>query len=370
MSGSEIVLFITGFVLGAGTLFLVFHLRSRQDQKTLEHFQQQFEWLAHKIFDEKTRRFDDVSTKKLTSLIDPLKERLKDFEKKVDEVYSLERSERGVLKGELNKLLELNQLMSREAQNLSRALKGDVKTQGNWGEMILESILERSGLREGEKYITQGAGVGLRSEEGGRLLPDIIVKVPGGKHLIVDSKVSLKAYEAYCGCESEEERLRQARLHVQSLETHMSGLSGKRYHLADGVQSPDFVLLFMPLEPAFALAFKEKPELFQNAWEKNIAIVSPTTLLTTLRTVAALWKQEKQQKNAYEIARRGGLLYEKFALLLNDLKVLGDRLDLSQKAYTEVVKKMAEGRGNLISQVEELKELGAKTEKQLPNLLP
>lgn len=370
MSGIEIVLFLAGFILGAAAILLTFKLRKSQDQNTAEVFQQQFELLAHKIFDEKSRRFDDVSSKNLTNLIDPLKERLKDFERKVEEVYSLERSERGVLKGELNKLLELNQLMSKEAQNLSRALKGDVKTQGNWGEMILENILERSGLREGEEYITQGAGAGLRSEEGGRLLPDIIVKVPGGKHLIVDSKVSLKAYESYCAGECDEDRVRFAKMHIQSLEAHMSGLSSKRYHMTEGLQSPDFVLLFMPLEPAFALAFKEKPELFQNAWEKNIAIVSPTTLLTTLRTVASLWKQEKQQKNAYEIARRGGLLYEKFALLMNDLKVLGDRLDLSQKAYTEVVKKMYEGRGNLVSQVEDLKELGAKTEKQIPNLMP
>lgn len=366
MSGNEIVLFLGGFLLGAGSIYAAMKLRREQDQNSQELITQQFELLAHKIFDEKTKKLDDVSTKNLTVLLDPLKERLKDFERKVEEVYAIERSERGVLKGELNKLLELNHVMSKEAQSLSRALKGDVKTQGNWGEMILENILERSGLREGEEYVTQGIEMGLRSEEGGRLLPDIVVKVPGGKHLIVDSKVSLKAYESYSSCDSDDDRLRFAKLHIQSLEAHMSGLSSKRYHLAEGLQSPDFVILFMPLEPAFALAFREKPEIFQNAWEKNIAIVSPTTLLTTLRTVASLWKQEKQQKNAYDIARRGGLLYEKFASLLSDLRVLGDRLDSSQKAYSEVIKKMSDGRGNLISQVEELKELGAKTEKQLP----
>ncbi len=368
MSGSEIVLFLVGFMMGAVAIGLAFWFRSRDTEKAQEVLQQQMELLAHRIFDEKTRRFEDLSSKSLTSLIDPLKERLKDFEQKVEQAYSVERSERGVLKGELNKLLELNNVMAQEAQNLSRALKGDVKTQGNWGEMILENILERSGLREGEEFISQGTGAGLKSEEGGRLLPDIIVRIPGGRHLVVDSKVSLKAYEAYCNGDCEEERTRFAKMHIQSLENHLNGLSSKSYHLADGLLTPDFVLLFMPLEPAFALAFKEKPEIFQNAWEKNIAIVSPTTLLTTLRTVAALWKQEKQQKNAYEIARRGGLLYEKFASLLNDLKILGDRLDSSQKAYSEVIKKMHEGRGNLMNQVEDLKELGAKTEKQLPTI--
>ncbi|MFN8845773.1 MAG: DNA recombination protein RmuC [Bdellovibrionales bacterium] len=361
MSGSEIVLFLMGFVLGSGFVFALFRFRSQSEQSSKEVFQQQFQLLAHQILDEKTRKLDEVQQKNLQMILDPLKERLKDFEKKVDETYSQERSERGVLKGELNKLLELNQVMSKEAQSLSRALKGDVKTQGNWGEMILENILQRSGLREGEEYTAQGTDLGLKSEEGGRLLPDIVVKLPGGKHLIVDSKVSLKAYEACQSTEDEGERNKFAKLHVQSLEAHIQGLSSKKYHLAEGLSTPDFVILFMPLEPAFALAFKEKPEIFQNAWEKNVAIVSPTTLLTTLRTVAALWRQEKQQKNAYEIARRGGLLYEKFSSLLVDLKVLGDRLDSSQKAYNDVLKKVNDGRGNLISQVEELKELGAKT---------
>lgn len=366
MSGNEIVLFLVGFVAGAASILVMLRIRSQSDASTKDIIQQQFQLLAHQIFDEKSRKLDENNQKNLNLILDPLKERLKDFERKVDETYSHERTERGVLKGELNKLLELNQVMSKEAQSLSKALKGDVKTQGNWGEMILENILERSGLRAGEEYTAQGADLGLRSDDGGRLLPDIVVRLPGGKHLIVDSKVSLKAYEACQASDLDSERERLAKMHVQSLEAHIQGLSAKKYHLADGLSSPDFVLLFMPLEPAFALAFKEKPEIFQNAWEKNIAIVSPTTLLTTLRTVAALWKTEKQQKNAYEIARRGGLLYEKFASLLGDLKMLGDRMDSSQKAYSEIIKKIQDGRGNLISQVEELKDLGAKTEKQLP----
>ena len=234
--------------------------------------------------------------------------------------------------------------------------------------MILENILQRSGLREGEEYVSQGSDLGMKSEDGWRLLPDIVVKIPGNKHLIVDSKVSLKAYEAYSSCEHENDRLKFAKLHVQSLEQHISGLSGKKYYMKEKLDSPDFVMLFMPLEPAFALAFKEKPELFQLAWEKNIALVSPTTLLTTLRTVASLWKQEKQQKNALEIARRAGSLYDKFVGLIADFKVLGERLELTQKAHVEISKKLSEGRGNLINQVEELKDLGAKADKQLPKL--
>jgi DNA recombination protein RmuC len=372
MSGSGILLFIVGFVLGTGlgtvAVLLLSRIRKTNETSTQEVVKQQFELLAHQIFEEKSKRFDDMSSKNLSMLLDPLKERIKDFEKKVEQSYAQERSERGVLKGELNKLLELNVTMSREAQNLSRALKGDVKTQGNWGEMILENILQRSGLRNGDEYISQGIDLGLKSDDGGRLLPDIIVKIPGDKHLIVDSKVSLKAYEAYSAADNETDRLKLAKLHVQSLEQHIAGLSGKKYHLNEKLDSPDFVMLFMPLEPAFALAFKEKPELFQLAWEKNIALVSPTTLLTTLRTVASLWKQEKQQKNALDIARRAGSLYDKFAGLIDDFKTLGERLDLTQKTHVEISKKLSEGRGNLISQVEELKELGAKATKQLPKL--
>lgn len=326
----------------------------------------QFESLANKILEEKSTRFADQNLKSLSGLLEPLKERIKDFEKKVEETYSSERSERGVLRGELNKLLELNQVMSQETQNLTKALKGESKTQGNWGEMILESILEGSGLRKGEEYVTQGGEMGLRSADGKVQLPDVIVNIPGGRHLVVDSKMTLTAYEAYASAENSEMQERHAKLHLKSLEDHITGLANKRYHANDKLVSPDFTLLFMPLEPAFALAFKLKPEIFQEAWSKNVAIVSPTTLLTTLRTVAALWKQERQQKNALEIAKRGGLLYDKFVGLLLDIKNLGEKLDSANKAHSDIVKKLSDGRGNLMSQVEELKDLGAKAEKSLP----
>ncbi|HWU43303.1 MAG TPA: DNA recombination protein RmuC, partial [Bdellovibrio sp.] len=237
--------------------------------------------------------------------------------------------------------------------------------QGNWGELILENILERSGLRKGEEYTVQGIDLDLRGEDGQVLRPDVVVHLPENKHIIVDSKMTLLAYEQYSSAEDLEQQEYFGKLHIESLKKHIDGLSEKKYHAAEKLLSPDFVILFMPLEPAFALAFKLKPDLFQYAWEKNVAIVSPTTLLATLRTVAALWKQDRQEKNALEIAKRGGLLYEKFAGLLKDLQNLGEKLGAAQKAHEEVLKKVSDGRGNLIDQVEDLKRLGAKTEKSL-----
>ncbi len=328
--------------------------------------QLQFENLAQKIFEEKSSKMSDQNFKQLTTLLDPLKERIKDFERKVEDTYSTERAERGHLKGEISKLIDLNQTMSKEAQNLALALKGENKTQGNWGEMILENILERSGLRKGEEFFTQET---LRGLSGEILRPDVIVQLPDGKHLIVDSKMTLTAYEASSSAINDQDKEKFAAAHVESLKRHINELSEKKYHLAEKIISPDFVMLFMPLEPAFALAFKLKPEIFEQAWDKNIAIVSPTTLLSTLRTVASLWKQERQQKNALEIAKRGGELYDKFAGIVKDLEVLGDRVNSVQKTHAEIMGKFSTGRGNLISQVERLKELGAKAEKSLPTLL-
>lgn len=326
----------------------------------------QFENLAQKIFDDKSGKLTDQNHKQLATLLDPLKERIKDFEKKVEDTYSQERSERGHLRGEISKLIELNTTMSKEAQNLVTALKGENKTQGNWGELILENILERSGLRKGEEYFVQET---LRGSEGEILRPDVIVKLPDGKHLIIDSKVTLSAYESYSSASDHLIRQKHADLHVESLKRHVTGLAEKKYHLANEIVSPDFVMLFMPLEPAFALAFQQKPELFEQAWTKNVAIVSPTTLLATLRTVAALWKQDKQQRNALEIAKRGGELYDKFAAIVKDLETLGERLNSTQKVHTDIMGKIFSGRGNLISQVEKLKELGAKADKTLPAAL-
>lgn len=336
-------------------------------QKTTEEIQNkltlQFENLAQKIFTEKSDKMTDQNYKQLSTILDPLKEKIKDFEKKVEDTYSSERSERGHLRGEISKLIELNQTMSKEAHNLVIALKGENKTQGNWGELILENILERSGLRKNEEFFVQET---LRGQQNEILRPDVIVKLPDGKHLIVDSKMTLSAFEAYCSADDLQTKDKHAELHIESLRRHVQSLSEKKYHLAEQIISPDFVMLFMPLEPAFALAFKVKPELFEQAWGKNIAIVSPTTLLATLRTVASLWKQDRQQKNAFEIAKRGGELYDKFVGIVDDLKTLGNRLESVNKVYTDIENKVSKGRGNLITQVEKLKELGAKADKSLP----
>ncbi len=340
----------------------------KQDFQSLsQQMTDKFEALAGRIFEDKSTRFADQNIKSLATLLEPFKERLKDFEKKVEDTYSTERAERGSLRGELSKLMDLNIRMSSETQSLTRALKGDNKVMGNWGEMILESILERSGLRKGEEYTVQGIDLALRNDSGKDIRPDVIINLPDGKHIIIDSKVSLKDYDLYLSAEINEHKDVHAKSHVDSLKRHIDGLSEKRYHSAEKLISPDFVILFMPLEPAFALAFRYKTDLLQYAWDKNIALVSPTTLLTTLRTVSTIWKQERQERNALEIAKRGGALYDKFAALVEDLDDLGSKLTSAQKSHSQVMGKLSQGAGNLIRQVEMLKELGAKAEKKLLN---
>lgn len=334
-------------------------------QNLSEQMTIKFENLASKIFEDKSTKFSDQNLKSLSVLLEPFKERLKDFEKKVEDSYSTERAERGSLRGELSKLTELNIRMSSEAHNLTRALKGDNKTMGNWGEMILENILERSGLRKGEEFTIQGIDLGLKNDQGQQIRPDVIIHLPDQKHLIVDSKVSLKDYDSYIMSEDDSVRETFAKAHGDSLKRHIDGLSEKKYYSSDKLISPDFVILFMPIEPAFALAFKHRPDLLQYSWERNIALVSPTTLLTTLRTVSTIWKQERQERNALEIAKRGGALYDKFAALVEDLDDLGNKVQAVQKSHTQVMNKLSEGSGNLIRQVEMLKELGAKAEKKL-----
>ena len=388
----EIIIALVGFALGVGiggfivysklrlkfeveaqtwkTKFELTQASSEQNKAGSAQMQDiltlQFRDLAQKIFEEKSTKLTDQNAKQLEGILTPLRDKLKDFEKKVEDTYINEQKDRSHLKGEISKLIELNQTMSKEAQNLTMALKGENKTQGNWGEMILENILERSGLRKGEEYFTQETVKGLAGET---LRPDVIVRLPEGKHLIVDSKMTLIAYEASVSAVTDSDREKFATGHVESLKRHINDLSDKKYHLADQVISPDFVMLFMPLEPAFAMAFKLKPELFEQAWDKNVAIVSPTTLLSTLRTVASLWKQERQQRNALEIAKRGGELYDKFAGIVKDLETVGERITSTQKAHNEVMSKFSTGRGNLISQVEKLKDLGAKAEKSLPTAI-
>lgn len=350
--------------LGVGILFsfvffvgILISRRGKNRSNATEQLAQHFE--------DRSARLQDQNLQNLQLILEPIKERLQDFSKKIEETYSSERVERGTLRGELSKLIELNAKMTNETTQLTRALKGDVKTQGNWGEMILENILERSGLRKDDEYILQGSGLQLKNDAGEMIKPDVIVKLPDQKHIIVDSKVSLVAYEQYVNAESETEKTQWAKAHIDSLKKHIQGLADKKYYTSEKLQTPDFVILFMPIEPAFALAFKQQPDLLQLAWERNIALVSPTTLLTTLRTVAALWRTERQEKNAVEIAKRGSALYEKFVAFVDDVKGVGDKIQSAQKAHQQMVNKLYEGQGNLIRQVDMLRELGIKADKKL-----
>ncbi|WP_404804845.1 DNA recombination protein RmuC [Metapseudomonas lalkuanensis] len=332
-------------------------------QAARDDLRAQFAELAGKIFDEREQRFAETSQQRLGQLLDPLKERIQAFEKRVEESYQQEARERFSLGKELERLQQLNQRLGDEATNLTRALKGQ-KTQGNWGELVLERVLEHAGLEKGREYQTQ---VSLKSAEGERFQPDVLIQLPGDKQVVVDAKVSLTAYQALIAADDEAARNQALKQHVLSLRSHLKGLSVKDYQRLDGLHSLDFVLLFVPIEAAFAAALQADPGLFQEAFEQHIVIVSPTTLLATLRVIDSLWRQERQSQNAREIAERAGALYDKFVAFVQDLDEMGSRLQQLDKAYTNARNKLVEGRGNLIGRVENLKLLGARASKSLPN---
>ncbi|MDM9652512.1 DNA recombination protein RmuC [Pseudomonas wenzhouensis] len=325
----------------------------------------QFSELASKIFDEREQRFAETSQQRLGQLLDPLKERIQAFEKRVDESYQQEARERFSLSKELERLQQLNQRLGDEATNLTRALKGQ-KTQGNWGELVLERVLEHAGLEKGREYHTQ---VRLKSAGGERFQPDVLIRLPGDRQVIVDAKVSLSAYQQYVAAVDEPLRQQALKQHLVSLRSHLKGLSGKDYQRLEGLHSLDFVLLFVPIEAAFAAALQAEPELFQAAFEQQVVIVSPTTLLATLRVIDSLWRQERQGQNAREIAERAGQLYDKFVAFVADLDEMGSRLQQLDKAYASARNKLVDGRGNLIGRVENLKLLGARASKSLPTEL-
>lgn len=369
----EMLIGLLGFLGGIilGTLGSVFYFRkTKTDSASTETaLAEKFELISHRLLEETGKKLSDQSQRNLSAVVDPFKERLKDFESKVENFYAQERADKGSLKGELTRLMDLNLKMTVEAENLTKALKGDNKAQGNWGEMILENILSNSGLRKDEEYIIQGTDLSLKNDDGQIIRPDVIIKLPDNKHLIVDSKVSLVAYEAYSQAEDEAAKLKFAKAHVESLRQHIRGLAAKKYYSADQLISPDFVMLFMPIEPAFALAFKMDPSLMSEAWDKRVALVSPTTLLTTLKTVATIWKQERQERNALEIAKRGGQLYDKFVAVVQDFEGMGEQISRLGKSHEQLMNKMSHGTGNVLRQVEMLRELGAKAEKKLPDNL-
>jgi DNA recombination protein RmuC len=339
------------------------HQQRLQDmQNARDELRAQFAELAGRIFEEREQRFADSSQQRLGQLLDPLKERIQAFEKRVEESYRNEARERFSLAKELERLQQLNLRLSEEATNLTQALKGQ-KTQGNWGELVLERVLEHAGLQKGREYRTQ---VSLKSESGERFQPDVLITLPGDKQVVVDAKVSLVAWQQHVSASEPDVAQNALKQHVHSLRAHIKGLAGKDYSRLEGLRSLDFVLLFVPIEAAFAAALQHEPGLFQEAFDKQIVVVSPTTLLATLKVVDSLWKQERQSQNAREIAERAGWLYDKFVLFVQDLDEVGNRLQQLDKAYANARNKLTEGRGNLVSRSEQLKLLGARASKSLP----
>jgi len=323
----------------------------------------QFKNLANDILDDKTRRFTEQNALSLDALLKPLQTKLTEFKEQVSTSYANESRERFALKSEIERLSALNVKMSDETRSLTQALKGDSKVQGNWGELVLESILESSGLRKGEEYLVQDSHTQM---DGSRLQPDIVVRLPEGRHLVVDSKVSITAYARHAESLDADTAQIELNAHIQSLRQHIQGLSSKNYSSLYGVGSVDFVLMFIPIEPAFLLALKSAPNLYQEALAKNIVLVCPSTLMATLRTVAHLWRQDHQNKNALEIARQCGALYDKFVGFIDDMEKLGQRIDQAQTSYHDAFNKLKTGKGNLIRTAERVRELGVKPSKTLP----
>ena len=340
------------------------HKEQKQEvEKLQEKFTKEFENLANKILEEKSSRFTEQNRENMKQILSPLQDKIQLFEKKVEDTHKESIDYHAALRQQILGLREMNIQMSKETLNLTKALKGDSKMQGNWGELILERVLEKSGLEKGREYEVQQSAV---NELGGRVFPDVVINLPDGKKMIVDSKVSLVAYEKYINEEEEMLRPQHLREHLGSIRRHVEQLSAKNYHDLYQMESPDFVLLFIPIEPAFAIALNEDASLYNKAFEKNIVIVTPSTLLATLRTIDSMWTNQKQQENAFEIARQAGALYDKFEGFVNDLVKIGKKMDETKTEYEGAMNKLFDGKGNLISSVEKLKKMGAKAKKSLP----
>lgn len=344
------------------------HLSERLDTQKKEltelqqHFTKEFENIANRILKQNSSDFTDVNVKHLTDIVNPLKDKISLFEKKVEDAYDKELRDKLSLREEVRKLTELNTRISEEATNLTKALKGDVKKQGNWGEIVLERVLERSGLRKGIEYTREEQ---IEGDVGQVYRPDVIVHLPDNKHIIVDSKVSLLAYENFVNA-NDDEKDAYIKAHIVSLRNHIKGLGEKCYQNSPTLNSPDFVLMFLPIEGSFSVALQADNELYSFAWDRKIVVVSPTTLLATLRTIASIWKQENQTKNAQEIARLGGALYDKLVGCVEDLNKVKLNIDRASASHNDAMKKLQLGAGNVFVTAEKMKQLGAKTSKQLP----
>jgi DNA recombination protein RmuC len=329
-------------------------------------FTKEFENLANRIFDEKSQRFTEQNKTNLDEILKPLGERIKEFASRVNEIHSTDAKDRATLLEQIKHLHEQSQKMSDDANNLTKALKGESKTQGMWGEFILESILERSGLVRDREYFVQET---MHNEDGSLLRPDVVIKLPEDRFIIIDSKVSLTAYAEFCSVEDEQERSVLLNNHISSIKNHVKNLSQKNYQDLHAERSPDFVFMFIPIEPAFALAVQNDTNLYTDAFDKKVGIVSPYSLLPYLNMINNLWRQERQNANALEIAKQSGALYDKFVGFIDDLINIGKKIDSTKESYVDAMNKLVEGRGNLIRRVEYIKELGANATKSLPNSL-
>ena len=324
----------------------------------------EFKNIANLILEEKTEKFTLQNQTNLKIILDPLQEKINLFEKKVETTHKESIDYHAALRQQIIGLKDLNQQMSKETLNLTKALKGDNKIQGNWGELVLERVLEKSGLEKGREYEVQKSHT---NEDGNRVLPDVVINLPDGKKMVIDSKVSLNSYERYINEEEEIPKMLHLKDHVSSIKKHVEQLGSKNYQNLYQMESPDFVLLFIPIEPAFAIALNEDTHLYNKAFEKNIVIVTPSTLLATLRTIDSMWTNQKQQENAFEIARQAGALYDKFEGFVSDLMKIGNKIKDSKSEYDNAMNKLVDGRGNLITSVEKLKKMGARAKKSLPD---
>ncbi|MDD3003883.1 DNA recombination protein RmuC [Flavobacterium sp.] len=339
--------------------------RNKEHKQEVENLQQkfstEFENLAQKILEEKSSKFTLLNQENIKSILAPLHDKILHFEKKVEDTHKESIDYHAALRQQILGLKDLNEQMNKETINLTKALKGDAKMQGNWGELVLERVLEKSGLEKDREYEVQK----VHHLEGQKQIPDVVVHLPDNKKMIIDSKVSLKAYEKFVNEEDEILRKEYLKEHLVSLKKHIDELSSKNYHALYNIKSPDFVLLFIPIEAAFATALNADSYLYNKAFEKNIVVVTPSTLLATLRTIDSIWSNQKQQQNAYEIARQAGALYDKFYGFISDMEKMGKKLDDAQTEYNQAMNKLVEGKGNLIHSVEKLKKMGAKTQKSL-----
>jgi DNA recombination protein RmuC len=339
--------------------------RDKELEERQEQLRKDFELLANKILEEKSLKFTEQNKENIKQILNPLQEKIQVFEKKVEDTQKESISMHSALKEQLLGLKDLNLQMTKEATNLTKALKGDSKMQGNWGELVLERVLEKSGLEKDREYFVQQS---FTLEDGSRVLPDVVLHLPDNKRMIIDSKVSLTDYERLVNAE-DDDRPKFLKAHVNSIRKHVDQLSDKKYEDLYDIESPDFVLMFIPIEPAFAVVVNEDNSIYNKAFEKNIVIVTPSTLLATLRTIDSMWNNEKQQKNAIEIARQAGALYDKFEGLVKDLTGVGKKLDSAKTDYSSAMNKLVEGKGNLITSVEKLKKMGAKAKKSLPDTI-